>query len=100
MPARTHGPLAGLVHDAHSLQPRTVGLRRRLHRHPELGLRLPLTQAEVLTDLADLPLRLHTGSALSSVVGVIEGERDGPTVLLRGDMDALPLTEQTGLQFA
>jgi hippurate hydrolase len=100
MPARSQGPLAGLVHDAHALQPRTVGLRRRLHRHPELGLRLPLTQAEVLTDLADLPLRLHTGTALSSVIGVIEGERDGPTVLLRGDMDALPLTEQTGLPFA
>src|SRR5205807_3303666 len=55
---------------------------------------------KVLTDLADLPMRLHTGNALSSVVGVIEGERDGPTVLLRGDMDALPLTEQTGLPFS
>jgi hippurate hydrolase len=100
MPTRTHGPLAGLVHDAHTLQPRTVGLRRRLHRHPELGLRLPLTQAEVLTELADLPLQLHTGTALSSVIGVLEGEHPGPTVLLRGDMDALPLTEQTGLPFA
>jgi len=100
MPTRSRGPLAGLVRDAHTLQPRTVGLRRRLHRHPELGLRLPLSQAEVLTELADLPLRLHTGSSLTSVVGVLEGEHPGPTVLLRGDMDALPLTEETGLPFA
>src|ERR1700710_2325268 len=100
MPTRSHGPLAGLVHDAHRLQPRTVGLRRRLHRHPELGLRLPLTQAQELPELAALRLRLPPGTSLTSVVGVIEGDYPGPTVLLRGDMDALPLTEQTGLPFA
>jgi hippurate hydrolase len=92
--------LVGLVSAAHSLQPRTVALRRRLHRHPEEGLRLPFTQAAVLDELSDLPLRVHTGEGLSSVVAVLEGDRPGPTVLLRGDMDALPLHEETGLPFA
>ncbi|MDQ2710047.1 MAG: M20 family metallopeptidase [Actinomycetota bacterium] len=94
-----HQPV-GVLGAAHALQPRTVRLRRRLHRRPEEGLRLPLTQSAVLRELADLPLRVHTGSGLSSVVAVLDGERPGPTVLLRGDMDALPLTEQTGLPFA
>lgn len=100
MPARSNQVLSGLPRAARALQPRTVGLRRRLHRHPELGLRLPVTQAAVLAELADLPLRVHTGHSLSSVVAVLDGGRPGPTVLLRGDMDALPLTEQTGLAYA
>jgi hippurate hydrolase len=100
MPGRRDQTLAGLTAAARALQPRTVGLRRRLHQHPEQGLRLPLTQAAVLTELADLPLRVHTGHGLTSVVAVLDGDRPWPTVLLRGDMDALPLTERTGLPYA
>lgn len=100
MPRRSKHRLVGLVSAAHALQPRTVRLRRRLHERPEQGLQLPLTQAAVLGELADLPLRMHVGEGLSSVVAVLDGDRPGPTVLLRGDMDALPLTEQTGLPFA
>ncbi|WP_219415110.1 M20 metallopeptidase family protein [Pseudonocardia nigra] len=85
---------------ARSVQPRTVALRRALHRHPELGLDLPRTRDAVVAALADLPLQVHLGRSVSSVVAVLEGERPGPTVLLRGDMDALPLTEDTGLEFA
>lgn len=59
-----------------------------------------MTKAAVLDELADLPLKLHTGRSCSSVVGVLEGDRPGPTVLLRADMDALPLTERTGLPYA
>ncbi|HZZ49525.1 MAG TPA: M20 family metallopeptidase [Pseudonocardia sp.] len=92
--------LAGLTNAAHAVQPRTVALRRRLHRHPELGLQLPMTRSAILDELADLPLTIHRGESCSSVVAVLDGARPGPTVLLRGDMDALPLTEQTGLQFA
>jgi hippurate hydrolase len=92
--------LAGLVEAARVVQPRTVALRRRIHRHPELGLQLPMTRSALLDELSDLPLQLHRGESCSSVVGVLEGERPGPTVLLRGDMDALPLTEQTGLSYA
>src|SRR5215470_7217798 len=90
----------GLLGAAKAVQPETVRLRRRLHRQPELGLRLPRTQAAVLAELAELPLRVHEGTECSSVVAVLEGGEDGPTVLLRGDMDALPLQEDTGLEFA
>ncbi|HWN34368.1 MAG TPA: M20 family metallopeptidase [Pseudonocardia sp.] len=100
MPENPDRRLAGLTEAARSLQPRTVALRRRLHRHPELGLELPLTRSAVLDELADLPVKVHPGQSCSSVVAVLDGDRPGPTVLLRGDMDALPLTEQTGLPYA
>ncbi|MGQ0775899.1 MAG: M20 metallopeptidase family protein [Pseudonocardiales bacterium] len=89
-----------MVAAARTLQPRTVALRRALHRRPEQGLHLPDTQSAVLAALADLPVRVRTGHSTSSVVGVIEGSRPGPTVLLRADMDALPLTEQSGVPFS
>lgn len=91
---------SGLVEAARVLQPRTVALRRAVHRHPETGLTLPVTQSAVLRALSGLPLRVHTGAALSSVVAVLDGDRPGPTVLLRADMDALPLAERTGLAYA
>ena len=77
-----------------------VALRRRLHRHPELGLELPETQAAILESLDGLPLTVRTGTATTSVVATLEGDRDGPTILLRGDMDALPMPEDTGLEYA
>ena len=89
-----------LVRAARALQPRTVALRRALHRHPEQGLHLPETRSAVLRALADLPVQVHTGRSISSVIGVIEGARAGPTVLLRADMDALPLTEESGVPFS
>lgn len=92
---------ANLVAAARTLQPHTVALRRALHRHPEQGLHLPKTQSAVLAALADLPLQVHTGGEqTTSVIGVIEGARSGPTVLLRADMDALPVTEDSGVPFS
>jgi amidohydrolase len=91
--------LAGLTEQARRLQPRTVALRRALHRHPELGLTLPRTRDAVLAELADLPLQVHRGRAVSSVVAVLDGARPGSTVLLRADMDALPLQEDSALPF-
>ncbi|WP_031517037.1 M20 metallopeptidase family protein [Streptomyces sp. NRRL F-5123] len=64
-------------------------LRRTLHERPETGLHLPRTQQAVLAALDGLGLELHTGTALTSVVGVVSGTRPGPTVLLRADLDAL-----------
>ena len=79
-------------------------LRRRLHAQPETGLHLPQTQAAVLDALAGLGLEVTTGSALSSVTAVLRGGRRpsgaAPAVLLRGDMDALPLVEQSGEPFS
>lgn len=97
---RDDGPFTDLRVQARAVQPRTVALRRALHRRPELGLTLPHTRDAVLRALGDLPLSVHLGRTVSSVVAVLEGAQPGPTVLLRGDMDALPLQEDTGLPFA
>src|SRR5690606_33566020 len=85
---------------AAAIQDDLVRLRRSLHREPELGLELPLTQAKVLGALRGLPVEVATGTALSSVTAVLRGGRPGPAVLLRGDMDALPVHEETGLEYA
>ena len=92
--------LTDLLAPAADLLPGVVDLRRQLHLHPELGLDLPRTQAAVVEQLEALGLSVRTGDRLSSVVADIEGGRPGPTVLLRGDMDALPMPEDTGLEFA
>lgn len=92
--------LAGLRADAHAQLPEVVALRHALHRTPELGLDLPRTQRLVLDALAPLDLEVSTGTALTSVVAVLRGARPGPAVLLRGDMDALPVTEDSGEDFA
>ena len=80
-----------------------VALRRRLHATPEIGLHLPVTQQIVLEalDALEVPdLEITLGRETTSVVAVLRGGRPGPVVLLRGDMDALPLTEDTGLPYA
>jgi amidohydrolase len=91
---------ADLLSAAYNDADRTIDLRRRIHRHPEIGLDLPRTQATVLEALGDLPIELTTGTRVSSVVGVLRGARPGPTYLLRADMDALQVQEDTGLPFA
>jgi hippurate hydrolase len=64
-----------------------------VHRHPEVGLHLPYTQQLIIDALQDLPLELTLGEGLSSVTAVLRGSIAGPTVLLRADMDALPVSE-------
>ncbi|MGW6688058.1 M20 metallopeptidase family protein [Streptomyces sp. NPDC054961] len=85
---------------ARELQPDLVRLRRSLHREPELGLQLPRTQEKVLAALEGLPLEITLGQDLTSVTAVLRGGRPGGAVLLRGDMDALPVAERTGLPYA
>jgi amidohydrolase len=75
-------------------------LRHAIHREPEIGDDLPRTQEKVLAALDGLPLEISLGEQLTSVTAVLRGGRPGPVVLLRGDMDALPVTEATGLSFA
>ena len=86
--------------DAAAIAADLAELRHRIHREPEIGLDLPQTQQKVLGALDGLPLDITLGRALSSVTAVLRGGRPGPTVLLRGDMDALPITERTGLDYA
>lgn len=89
-----------LAADASALLPDLVALRRELHRIPEIGLHLPQTQQAVLRALDGLPLEITTGTATTSVVALLRGGRPGPTVLLRADMDGLPVPEATGLDYA
>jgi hippurate hydrolase len=89
-----------LLAAAQAILPDIVALRRRLHRTPEVGLQLPVTQAIVVEELRALGLEPRLGVSTTSVTAVIEGARPGPTVLLRADMDGLPLLEETGLPYA
>ncbi|MFD2472594.1 M20 metallopeptidase family protein [Amycolatopsis silviterrae] len=95
-----------LHEDARSQQNDLARLRRDLHREPEIGLDLPRTQERVLRELDGLGLEVSTGTDTTSVTAVLRGEgsaRDSAqprTVLLRADMDALPVQEATGLDFA
>src|SRR5690349_9808166 len=86
-----------VLEDAPAQRNELVRLRRDLHAHPEIGLDLPRTQEKVLAALDGLPLEVSLGERLTSVTGVLRGGSPGPVVLLRGDMDALPIQERTGL---
>jgi len=76
-----------------------IALRRAIHAEPELGLDLPKTTAKVRAALAGLPLEIREGPSTTGLMAILRGPANGRTVLLRGDMDALPLTEETGLDF-
>ncbi len=89
------------LHDeALDLQDEAIALRRSIHERPELGNDLPITRERVLEALDGLPLDITLHESTSGVGALLTGGRPGPTVLLRGDMDALPLVEDTGLDFA
>jgi hippurate hydrolase len=85
-----------LADDAVAMGPELRDLRRRLHAIPEVGLDLPATQQVILDELDGLGLEVSTGESLSSVTAVLRGGRPGPAVLLRADMDALPVVEASG----
>lgn len=85
--------------DATAMQGDLAVLRHALHAEPEIGLDLPRTRDRVLAALDGLPIELTSGARTTSVTGVVRGNGDGPTVLLRGDMDALPVQEDTHLDF-
>jgi hippurate hydrolase len=75
--------------------------RRHLHAHPELGFACHETAGFVVDRLRDFGItEIHTGIAESGVVAIIEGQGEGPTIGLRADMDALPIEEETGLDYA
>ncbi len=88
------------LEEATALLPELVALRRDIHGEPELGLQNPKTTAKVKAALAGLPLDIREGGSTSGLVATLRGGANGRTVLLRGDTDALPMTEDTGLAFA
>lgn len=80
--------------------PDMIELRRAIHADPEVGLDCPRTTRKLKDALAGLPLEIHEGPSTTGFVAVLRGAHNGRTVLLRGDMDALPMSEETGLPFA
>lgn len=90
-----------LLDEARGLQHEIVALRRSIHAEPELGLHTPKTRDKVRAALADLPLEWAEGPSTTGLVATLKGGAgEGRCVLLRGDMDALPMPEETGLDFA
>lgn len=81
------------------LLPETVALRRKIHEYPELGLHLPKTVSAVREALAGLDVTIEEGPSSSGMIVTLAGPSQGRTVLLRGDMDALPMPEDTDLPF-
>jgi amidohydrolase len=91
--------ISTLRDEARDLLDETVALRRTLHQWPELGNDLPVTRENVLANLEGLPLDITLHQTTSGIAALLDGGKPGPTVLLRGDMDALPMPEDTGLDF-
>jgi len=90
-----------LVADAVGLADRLTALRRAIHAEPELGLHTPKTRDKIRAALAHLPLAWREGPSTTGLVATLKGGAGpGRSVLLRGDMDALPMPEETGLDFA
>ncbi len=86
--------------DALAVLPDLITLRRAIHAEPELGLMNPLTTAKIREALAGLPLTITQGPSTTGLLATLAGPQNGRTVLLRGDTDALPLHEDTGLDFS
>ncbi|MGH1491225.1 MAG: M20 metallopeptidase family protein [Acidimicrobiales bacterium] len=88
-----------LLEAARNLHEETIELRRSIHAEPEIGLQLPETQTKIVESLTGLGLDITLGQSTTSVVADLDTGKPGPTVLLRGDMDALPLTEDYESEF-
>lgn len=86
---------ADVARAAERLTEHLIAVRHDLHQHPELSNRETRTAAFVAGELRRLGLEVHTGVAKTGVIGVLRGARPGPTVAVRADMDALPVTEQS-----
>ncbi len=85
---------------ASELFPYTQSMRRDFHMHPELGFNEIRTGGIVAKELESLGIEVTKGIGKTGVVGLLEGGRPGPTLLLRFDMDALPIQEETGAEYA
>lgn len=92
--------MTDFLNEAKSLFPYTQTLRRDFHKHPELGYKEIRTGGIVAKELEALGIEVTKGVGKTGVVGLLEGATSGPTLLLRFDMDALPINEDTGAEYA
>ncbi len=97
---RANDPAPQIHAAAGKIAPHLIAIRRDIHAHPELAFEERRTAARVAEELIRLGVAHRTGVGRTGVVGLIEGGRPGPVLVIRADMDALPITEQTGLSFA
>jgi amidohydrolase len=88
-----------LMAEAAELMSDAVTLRRKIHANPELGLDLPETRAALLDSLQGIDLEIERSEKTSGFLATLRGARPGPSILLRADMDALPMPEDTDLEF-
>src|SRR5271167_431536 len=82
------------------IEPALIEIRRDIHAHPELGFEEVRTAGVVARELTRLGIAHQTGVARTGIVGLIEGGRPGKVLVIRADMDALPIEERTGLSYA
>lgn len=99
-PAAAAVPLATVEAQVKAVEPKVIGWRRDIHQNPELGNREVRTAALVAAHLRKLGFEVREKVGVTGVIGVLKGGRPGGVVALRADMDALPVTEATGLPFA
>ncbi len=92
--------MADFVSEAQALFEYTRALRRDFHTHPELGFHEVRTSGIVAQELNKLGLEFKAGVAGTGVVALLEGAKPGPVILVRADMDALPILEETGATYA
>ena len=97
---RLNDPQSAIAAHAAELEPHLVAIRHDLHAHPELAFNEIRTAGVVAAELARLGIPHRTGVGRTGVVGTIEGGQPGPVLVIRADMDALPIAEQTGLPYA
>jgi len=86
--------------EAQKLFPFSQAIRRDLHMHPELGFQEVRTSGVIARELREIGLEVSTGIAKTGVVATIDGTHPGPVIMLRFDIDALPISEQTGAEYA
>ncbi len=89
-----------VAQSADKVESKVIAWRRDFHEHPELGNNEVRTAAIVAKHLQALGIEVKTGVAKTGVVGILRGDKPGPVVALRADMDGLPVTERVPLPFA